>query len=118
MRNEAKILFDIADAARLIGEFLADMERAAFDADPKTQSAVLYQLSIIGEAVKQLSDEWRAQHPAIPWTQISRMRDHLIHRYFNVDLDTIWTTATRDVPTLLEYLTPFVTPLLQEEKEA
>ena len=114
MRSETKLLFDIADSCRLVMEFMGDMDRAAFDQDVKTQSAVLFQLSVIGEAVKNLPEAWRKQHPAIPWTQIARMRDHLIHRYFNVDVDTLWQTVTVDVPALLQYVTPFVTPLLQE----
>ena len=115
MRNESKLLFDIADSCRLVAEFLDGMERVDFDQDIKTQSAVLYQLAIIGEAVKSLPDEWRKQHPAIPWTQIARMRDHLIHRYFSVDLDTLWQTATNDVPALMQYVAPFVTSLLQQD---
>ena len=115
MRSESKLLFDLADACRLVAQFLDGMERAAFDQDVKTQSAVLYQLSVIGEAVKNLPDAWRAQHSAIPWTQIARMRDHLIHRYFSVDLDTLWQTATVDVSALLQYVAPFVTSLLQQD---
>ena len=114
MPKENKTLFDIADSARLITEFLQGIERSAFDNDLKTQSAVLYQLAVIGEAVKQLPTEWREQHSSIPWRQIGRMRDHLIHHYFDVDLDTIWETATRDVPILLNYISPYVSVLLQE----
>jgi hypothetical protein len=41
-------------------EFLDD-----FAADPKTQAAVLYQITIVGEATKRLSPEFRGQHPNI-----------------------------------------------------
>ena len=57
MPREDKILFDIAPTPRLITDFLQGMNRAAFDADARTQSAVLYQLLIIGEAAKLLPDE-------------------------------------------------------------
>ena len=116
MPREDKLLFDIVHAARLISEFLNEMDRAAFDADVKTQSAVLYQLSIIGEAAKLVPETWRRQHPDIPWRQIGRMRDRLIHHYFNVDLDVVWNTATTDVPVLRNYLQPLVTPLLAEHE--
>jgi len=117
MRNTDKLLFDIADAARLVEMFLAGIDRPGFDSDVKTQSAVLYQLAIVGEAVKLLPEEWRSQHPAIPWNQIGRMRDHLIHRYFSVDLDVLWHTATVDISELRKYLTPLVSPLLQDEPQ-
>ena len=118
MRNEDKILFDIANAARLVAEFLRGMEldRVAFDADVKTQSAVLHQITIIGEAAKLLPEAFRNRHPAIPWQQIGRMRDQLIHRYFNIDLDVVWHTATVDVPALRAYLEPLVTPLMAEDE--
>lgn len=77
------------------------MSKTAFLDDLKTQSSVLYQLMVIGEAVKRLSHEFRAQHPDIPWSLIAGMRDHLIHAYDAVDWDEVWKTITRDVPDLL-----------------
>jgi len=76
--------------------------------DFKTQSAVLYQLIVIGEAVKRLSLELRQQHPDIPWAPMAGMRDHLIHGYDVVDWDEVWRTATRDVPDLLHKMAPFL----------
>jgi hypothetical protein len=55
--------------------------------DYKTQSAVLYQMVVIGEAVKRLSHEFREHHQEIPWALIAGMRDHLIHGYDVVDWD-------------------------------
>ena len=52
-----------------------------FATDLKTQSAVLYPITILGEAVKRLSPEFRAQHSAIDWRAIAGMRDKLIHDY-------------------------------------
>ena len=76
--------------------------------DPKTQSSVLYQLLVVGEAVKRLSTEFREQHPAIPWSLMAGMRDHLIHAYDTVDWDEVWTTVTRDIPILLAQLKPLL----------
>ena len=71
-----------------------------FLADAKTQSAVLHQLLVIGEATKRLSEGFRNQQVAIPWKAIARMRDVLIHHYDTVDLDEVWKTATTDIPVL------------------
>ena len=86
------------------------MNKAAFGADRKTQSAVLHQLMVIGEAVKRLSPEFRERHGGIPWSAIAGMRDHLIHGYDLVDLEEVWKTATADVPSLLTALEPLVPP--------
>lgn len=104
-RDEATLL-DIAAAARLVLEFNAGMDRAAFLADVKTQSSVLHQLMVIGEAVKRLSDDFRTRHSEIPWPLMAGMRDKLIHGYDIVDLDQVWRTADHDIPNLLRWLEP------------
>jgi uncharacterized protein with HEPN domain len=65
-RDEGNLL-DILKAARLAIEFKGQTDKDEFLADLKTQSAVLHQLLIIGEAVKRLSPEFRGAHPEVPW---------------------------------------------------
>ena len=97
-------LWDILKAARLVQEFVADMDRAAFDSDQRTHFAVIAQLQIIGEATKRLSPEFREGHPEIPWNKMAGMRDVLIHLYDRVDLGEVWAAATESVPPLIEQL--------------
>jgi uncharacterized protein with HEPN domain len=99
-RDDATLL-DIARAATLVHEFVADLSPEAFRNDPKTYSAVQHQLLVLGKAVKRLSRGFRAQHPEIPWSLVAGMRDHLIHGYDTVDLDAVWMTATPDIPELI-----------------
>ncbi len=102
MSHDDSSLSDIQKAGRLILDFTQDMDWTAFEADLKTQSAVLHQLLVMGEAVKRLSPTFRAQHTYIPWPLIAGMRDHLIHGYDAVDLDEVWRTVRRDIPALLQ----------------
>jgi uncharacterized protein with HEPN domain len=110
MQRDLAVLLDIVQAAHLVLAFKEGMTKIAFDADLKTQSAVLHQFIVIGEAVKRLSPEFRASHMDIPWSAIAGMRDHLIHGYDIVDLEEVWKTATVDVPSLLTLLEPLVPP--------
>lgn len=91
-------------SAKLITEFRSGIDKSAFVQDLKTQSAILHQLMVMGEAVKRLSKEFRGQHPEVPWTLIAGMRDKLIHGYDIVDIEEVWQTATEDVPSLLEMI--------------
>ena len=55
------------------------------------------QIEIIGEATKHLSERIRAQNSEIPWQDIARMRDKLIHDYFGVDIEKVWLTVQIDI---------------------
>jgi uncharacterized protein with HEPN domain len=61
---------------------------------------VIRQLEIIGEAAKSRSAETTAQAPAVPWRLIAGARDRLIHGYFNVDLDAVWSIVDQDLEPL------------------
>lgn len=115
MRRDETTLLDIARAARAILTFTEGLRRETFLEDLKTQSAVLYQLMVIGEAVKRLSFELRQRHQEIPWAQMAGMRDHLIHGYDLVDWDEVWRTVTRDVPDLLSKLEGLLPKTPEEE---
>ena len=108
MRRDEGTLLDIAKAARAVLTFTQGLQKEQFLEDYKTQSAVLYQLIVIGEAVKRLSFELRQKHPDILWAPMAGMRDHLIHGYDVVDWDEVWRTARRDVPELLNKLKTFL----------
>jgi uncharacterized protein with HEPN domain len=108
MQRDQVTLLDIAKAAGLVVTFMQGVTKEAFLSDLKTQSSVLYQLIVMGEAVKRLSQEFRARHPDIPWSLIAGMRDNLIHGYDIVDWDEVWKTATSDVPGLLTQIEPLL----------
>jgi len=108
MQWDEATLLDIAEAARSVIAFVAGMAKKEFLYDLKTRSAVLYQLLVVGEAVKRLSREFRAQHADIPWSLIAGMRDQLIHGYDMVDWDEVWKTAMSDVPDLLAKIEPLL----------
>ena len=57
-------------------------------------------IEIIGEATKQLSDDLRERHSEVPWQQMARMRDRLIHSYFSVDYDIVWDVIENEAPPL------------------
>jgi uncharacterized protein with HEPN domain len=96
-RDNAALL-DIDVTARRIMAFVRGRDHAAFLQDPLIQSAVLYQVAIIGEAVKRLSSDFRRDHSELPWRRAAGMRDRLIHGYDEVDLDQGWRTVTEEIP--------------------
>ena len=108
-RDQAVIL-DILTAGKLILDFRKGLDQAGFLEDRKTQSAVIHQLLIIGEASKRLSPAFKSAHPGVPWDDIARMRDKMIHHYEGVNRHEVWNAVARDVPALLAYLEPLAPP--------
>jgi uncharacterized protein with HEPN domain len=102
-RDRATLL-DLALASQRVLDFVGDQSFESFSQDLKTQSAVILQILILGEAAKRLSSELRGRYPEIPWSDIMRMRDKLIHHYESMDAGEIWQAAREDIPALLNFL--------------
>ncbi len=102
MCRDAVILEDIRNAGGLVIEFVEGLDQATFLSDLKSQSAVIHQLLVMGEAVKRLSHEYRTAHQEIPWKLLAGMRDKLIHAYDSIDIDQVWQTAKHEIPTIME----------------
>jgi len=94
-------LDDLIDSAEKLERFLAGRTFEAFHADEVLLDAVLFNLSVIGEAAKNLPDEARAAAPQADWTGPARMRDLIAHHYFAVDARIIWEAATVHASRLL-----------------
>ena len=97
-RNYKLFLEDIINSIRNIKEFTRDFTYKSFSKDKKTQSAVIRELEIIGEASKNIPQEVRETFHEIPWSDMSRMRDKLIHGYFIVNLEILWKTVEERIP--------------------
>ncbi len=102
MRDYKIYLKDILAAVDSIESFVRNMSFEEFRGDDKTASAVIRKFEIIGEAVKQIPDSIRQQYPDIPWKDMAGMRDKLIHFYFGVDYQLVWTTIIQRLPRLRE----------------
>ena len=87
------------DAANEALEFIHGKNRSDLDTG-RMLVPLVKELEIIGEAANKVSAETRSQSNAIPWQDISGMRNRLIHAYFDVDLDVVWSTVTKDLPSL------------------
>ena len=103
----------LLEACNRIIDFTKDMSYDEFVEDIKTQDAVLrnIEIEIIGEAVKNISDELKNRHGDIEWKKIAEMRNKLIHLYFGVSLDIVWDVARNKVPILKDKISKLLSEL-------
>ncbi|MHB1342455.1 MAG: HepT-like ribonuclease domain-containing protein [Coriobacteriia bacterium] len=104
MRDPEASLADIVTYARRVVRYTEGTTRDSFVRDTAIQDQVIRCLGVIGEAARRVPHEERERFPAVPWVQVVGMRNRLAHEYDGIDMDTVWRTATEDVPVILVLL--------------
>lgn len=99
MRDDREWLLDILEALEKIEKYAALGEKNFFE-EELVQIWIVYYIQVAGEAANQLSESLKKSHPDIPWKGIIGMRNVLVHQYFGLDLDEIWSTVSYDLPAL------------------
>jgi len=94
----------IRDEVNYIIEETKDLDFDDLMSNETLKRALIRSLEIIGEATKNLSKEFREKHPDVEWKGMAGLRDKLIHFYFGVDWDTVWTVITDNIPELANKL--------------
>jgi uncharacterized protein with HEPN domain len=95
-RSRARRAADIADSISTIEGYIEGLDQASFSADSKTVDAVAMNLHSIGEAAKHMlrvDPLIRTQYPTVDWDMVTRLREHIAHEYFRIDVLEVWTTT-------------------------
>lgn len=103
MLRDRVYLLDIMEAARFALGYIGKKTREDFLKDTQCQDAVIRRIMIIGEAARRVSDETRAEL-ILPWSDMTAMRNLLIHEYDDVDMKIVWETVSHDFPPLVDVL--------------
>lgn len=97
VRDKGRVA-DIIEYAANVMEYMEGYDFERFVADKRTYYAVMKNVEVVGEAAYMLTKEFKEQHPNIPWKIIQGMRHVLVHDYANVVSETLYDTATNDIP--------------------
>jgi len=108
MHRDQESLIDIAAAIKRILRYTANISRANLEVNDEKLSAILYQITIIGEATKRLSQTFREQHPEIPWREMAGMRNIIVHEYDQLDFDVIWDVVQNKLSSLQKLIDPLL----------
>lgn len=93
-------LQDIWESLLAIENYLKGLSISDFQENQQVQDAVVRRLEIMGEAAKNVDEDFRNLHSDIPWKKIAGLRDVLIHEYFGVNIDRVWEVVRKDFPPL------------------
>ena len=99
MRDDRELLRDVLEAIERI-EKLTGRGRQAFESDDLIQTYAVHHIQILGEACRSVSAELKESHPEVPWKKIVGMRHILVHHYFEIDTDVVWSVIEKELPTL------------------
>jgi uncharacterized protein with HEPN domain len=108
-RDPAWVL-DMLQASRKALEYARGLSGEQFHASELHQDAILRQLTVVGEAAKRVSAQFRASHPEVPWRLVAGFRDVVVHEYSRVDLQEVWRIISEDLPVLVAILELLVPP--------
>ncbi len=100
MNRDAIFLRHILDPIEKVERSTRRVGREKFGSDVDLQDATLRRIEIIGEAVKNISEKTKKNHPEVEWKKIAGTRDMLIHAYFSIDPEVVYGILEKDIPKL------------------
>ena len=110
-RNEKLLLEDMLQSAKKIKAYTQGIGFDTFISDEKTIDAVVRNFEIIGEASNRIDNDYKEKNPEIEWKRIRGFRNRIVHEYFGIDYEIIWTI----IETYLDELIFSLESLLEEK---
>lgn len=104
MRRELLYLKDAISHTERALSYIDGIDLSALPDDPMRLDAILRNLQIIGEAVKQIPDDLRILRPEIPWSKVAGIRNRLVHHYFGIDVAIVVDICSNHLQPLLDAL--------------
>ncbi len=104
MRRELLLLREMRDAAVAIRDLIGDRTAEEVEADALRRSALLWHFTVLGEAAGQIPVETENAHPQVAWRAATRLRNRIVHGYWDIDVETLVATAVDDLPEMIGQL--------------
>ncbi len=103
-RNSAVYIEDMLEAIAKIEKYMTGRDFASFSADEMAMDAVIRNFEIIGEAAGKVPQEIKDRFPQVEWKEMIGFRNVLIHDYSGVDVESVWETILKNLPSLKVHL--------------
>lgn len=103
-RETLLLLDDMLQAANKIKRYTKNLDFNSFSSDEKTIDAVVRNFEIIGEAANRISEEFKSENREIDWKRIRGFRNRIVHDYFGIDYEIVWTIIETYLDELIDWL--------------
>ena len=100
MKEPKTFLMHIIDEIKYLHKKLEKLEYEEFIYDEDLKRIFVRSLEVIGEATKNLTNDFRNKYQQVEWKKITGLRDILIHQYFGIDYDRVWDIVKHKIPEL------------------
>lgn len=100
-RSSNLLLLDMKEAAEKILKYTQGLSFEDFLTDDKTIDAVVRNFEIIGEASLRIDEDFRLENPQIEWKKLRGFRNRIVHDYFGIDYEIVWSILTEDLEELV-----------------
>lgn len=91
---------DILECIAKIQRYTEGISFEVFAADDMRADAVVRNITIIGEATRNIPTELQERYPQVPWEEMRGIRNVVVHEYFGISLPIVWRTVKQDLPLL------------------
>ena len=99
-RDNSAWVEDMLEVLDRLQDEISDMSYDEYQANSQLKRAVLYDLTVIGEASGAVSDSLKSRYPDIPWGDMKGLRNRVVHAYFVVNHEIVWDILTNELPDL------------------
>jgi uncharacterized protein with HEPN domain len=103
-RSDSLLIQDMLESALKIIKYTEELRFDQFQADDKTVDAVIRNFEIIGEAANRIENDFKILNPQIEWTKMRGFRNRIVHDYFGIDLEIVWSIIQDDIEELIYQL--------------
>ena len=108
MRRDDLRIQDMLLSITRIESYISGIEYNSLENDNMRKSAIMAELTTIGEAAKNISQELKKKHSEVEWSKAASLRNVLVHEYFGIEWEILWNTITKDLPELKKQLNKII----------
>ncbi len=114
MQRDRLFVEEMINAAERARELTAEVTLDELERDQNRRDALLWNFTVLGEAATKVSEELKTRHPEVGWRRPADTRNRIIHGYWSIDFEILYTTANEQLGSLVKALRSVLDEMVSE----